>query len=102
MVKFKVINETAIQNCASNGGRKKDLIITNDKNEKFRIAVKSEDYDSQSYADLHKWSDTTGWNLIIRKNPKVDYDVKIAYKSVYPQTSFDNIVKDLKKIAESF
>ena len=24
MVKFKVINETAIQNCASNGGRKKE------------------------------------------------------------------------------
>ena len=56
MVKFKVINETAIQNCASNGGRKKEIIFANDKNEKFRISILSESYESQSHSFLYKWS----------------------------------------------
>lgn len=102
MVKFKVINETAIQNCASNGGRKKEIIFTNDKNEKFRISILSESYKSQSHSFLYKWSETKGWNMIIDKNPLSEYNVDISYSDNYSQTSFDKIVRDLKKIAETF
>ena len=100
--KFIVIDETPIQDRSSNGGRFKEIIFKNDKDEKFKLAILSESYVSQSYARLYKWTTENGFEIIKSKNPMKDFKIDISYRAGYLQSSFDPIVKDMMKLAEHF
>lgn len=97
-----VIEDLGIQSCSSNGGRKKTVLFQNEKKERFRIRILSESFESQSFAILEKWTDANGFSVIIRKNPKADFQIDISYKDNYSASAFEPIVKDLKRISESF
>lgn len=99
---MKVILNEGIKPSSSNGGRFQDVILTNDKKEKFRIYILSESHESQSYARLYKWTDQKGWEIITSKNPKRDYGIDISYKSSYHVGAFDRIISDLTSIAKHF
>lgn len=99
---MKLISDTGIQILRTNGGRAQTVIFINDKQEKFKISIKSETHDFQSYAKLYKWSDSEGWLHIVTKNPKDFYGIKIAH--VYPVNPkiFAPIINDLKKLSKNF
>lgn len=99
---FAVISDSKIQAGHSNGARTRVLVFSNAKGEKFQISIKSESYEFQSYAILSKWSDSNGWNTIVRKNPKKDFGVDISYADSFSQSAFDGMVSNLQKIAETF
>lgn len=99
---MKVILNEGIKPSSSNGGRFQDVILVNDKKEKFRIYVLSESHESQSYARLSKWTSEKGWEIITSKNPKRDYGIDISYQSGYSQGSFNRIISDLTAIAKHF
>lgn len=102
-MKFKTIYNTGIQKLDdSNGSRTYVEVFTNDKEEQYKIEIKSESYISQSYAKLYKWSTTEGWLQIVNKNPKRQFGVDISYQDNFPANIFDYMIKDLKKLAESF
>lgn len=99
---WKTIVNTGIQKGSTNGSRTFEEIFVNEKNEKFRITIRSESYVPQSYARLSKWSEEKGWLVIHSKNPKRDYDIDISYHETFSVHSFDPIIYDLKKVAEIF
>lgn len=99
---MKVILNEGIKSSSSNGGRFQDIIIVNEKKEKFRIYILSESHESQSYARLYKWTNEKGWEVITSKNPKRDYKIDISHQSGYPQSAFNRIISDLTAIAEHF
>jgi hypothetical protein len=99
---MKVILNEGIKPSSSNGGRFQDIIIVNEKKEKFRIYILSESHESQSYARLYKWTNEKGWEVITSKNPKRDYKIDISHQSGYPQSAFNRIISDLTAIAEHF
>lgn len=101
-MKLKKVLDTGIVKGNSNGERKQELIFENEVNEKYRITIESESYEAQSYARLCKWTNHEGWQQITSKNPKRDYNIDIAYKTDYSQSTFDPIIRDLKKIMAHF
>lgn len=102
-MKFKTIYNTGIEILGdSNGSRTYVEVFTNDKEEQYKIEIKSESYITQSYAKLYKWSTTDGWLQIVNKNPRRQFGVDISYKDNFSVNVFDPIIKDLKKLAESF
>ena len=101
-MKLQELINTGIKALHSNGGRRQEIILINEKDEKYRIINHSESYDNQSYARLCKWCDSKGWQTIVNKNPKHDYGIDIAYSSHYSQDIFAPIVRDFKQLITHF
>lgn len=101
---FSTIKNTGIQEMRSNGARNQEIIWKiKETNEKFRLLVHSESYDSQSYYRLYKWSNQNNeWNVITSGNPKRDYNIDISYSTRYIPTAFLPIIRDMKKLAKEF
>ncbi len=103
----EILNE-GIKEGYSNGARYQTVILKCKKLhfdnvfEKYKIDIKSESHESQSYARLLKWTDNNGWCLIVEKNPKRDYQIDISYKTPVLKSSFKVIIDDLKKLIEHF
>jgi hypothetical protein len=100
-VKIKILSETGIFNVHSNGGRSKTVIFKLGSYQ-FKIDILSESFASQSYARLYKWTEQSGFSLVTNKNPMRDYKIDVSYRDNYLQTTFDPIVRDLKKLAKNF
>jgi hypothetical protein len=102
-MKIKEIVNTGIKNKHSNGARDQEIILQVDTTkEKFKIFIHSESYEFQSYARLYKWNTVNGWNVINSVNPKTDYYIDLSYRTAYPQSSFDPIIRDFKKLIKVF
>ncbi len=95
-MKIKTIYDSGIQNAHSNGGWKQQLILTNDKNEQYKISILSESMEAQSYASLYKWSDSSGWNLVIKKSPSRDFNIDVSYQRDTNKNAFKPIIDNLK------
>ena len=101
MILTEVRNE-GIKKLHSNGKRRQEIIIKNDKEEKFKIVIVSESYDFQSFARLSKWTDNDGWQVITSANPKKDYGIDIAYSSSYEPSAFKPIIEDFAQLIQEF
>lgn len=98
---LKIIEDSGIVNVHSNGGRTRTIIFKIGV-QQFKISIKSESYDFQSYARLYKWTEQNGFSQVIQKNPKRDFNVDISYSDRYTQSAFDSIIIYLKKLAKDF
>jgi hypothetical protein len=68
----------------------------------FKIEILSESHADQSYAQLLKWTDQSGFCLIINKNPKKQFNIDVSSKSNVDPNAFKPIIEDLVKIARNF
>ena len=96
---FIDIENSGIKEIRSNGGRIQEILFKSDKN-LFKISIKSEGHDFQSYAKLKILNKNKDWTVIISKNPLKDYGINISYKNDYRKDEFQKIILDLKRIAE--
>jgi len=100
--KIKVIEDTGIvKGLGSNGAQIQRILFLIGEHQ-FKIDIRSESYDHQSFAVLKKWTDSKGFSTIIGKNPKRDYGVDVAYKQIVRKDAFKAIITDLKRIATDF
>ena len=98
-MKNSIIFNSGIVNGFSNGERHQTIIYTNDKNEKFKIAIGTF---VSNWAALLKWSDANGWCLIIQKHIKRDYKIDINYQDKYAPTAFSDIYNELTELSSNF
>ena len=97
--KFEIIDDSGNVSKHTNGAIGRSIIFRKDL-QKFKISIHSESYEFQSYARLYKWTDNSGFEIVISKNPKRDYNINCAYQRTVDKTVFDPIVKELRNIAE--
>jgi len=97
--KIVIVEKTDIYELGSNGGKNQQIIF-NYNNKTFKIAIRSESYDFQSYAKLSLLTIEKGFSLIINKNPETNYNINISYLDMKKvSNNFDCIIKDLTNIA---
>ena len=94
--KIETIDDTGIIKCKSNDGKRQTILFKYGKLF-WKLDILSESYDFQSYIRLYSSSDLCYWNLVKNGNPKIDYNISLAYKE-YTQFAYSNIIKDYKKL----
>ena len=77
--KIETIADSGIIKCKSNDG-KRQIILFEYKNLFWKLDILSESYDFQSYIRLYSSPDLGHWNLVKNGNPKIDYNISLAYK----------------------
>lgn len=100
-MKLKIIEDTGIYKVNSNGIREQTLIFKLGLIQ-YKISIRSDSIEEQSYAKLFKWTDKNGFSLIINKNPVKHYGLDISYKEKIEGTEFKKIIDDLVRIAKDF
>lgn len=98
---FNVIEDSGNNSVYSNGAWERTLLFRKD-NIQFKISIRCESYEFQSYARLYKWTEQKGFECVIGKQPQCDYHINCAYRNEneMPKGIYDPIVKDLMEIAE--
>ena len=98
---FNVIEDSGNKAGYSNGAWERTVLFRKD-NIRFKISIRCESHESQSYARLYKWTEQKGFECVIRKQPQRDYNIKCAHHNENEMYKgiFDPIVKDLMEIAE--
>jgi len=100
--KINVIENTgAVSGFRSNHATLQKLIFRIGEH-KFKISIRSECYDFQSFATLSKWTDAKGFEVIISKNPKRDYGIDASSMRSVPADVFEPIVVNLNRLAIEF
>ena len=88
---FELLDDTGIVEKLSNGGRKQDILFAS-KDRLYKISHLSESIERQSFSILYV-KDKNGWTTLLRKNPKRDFGIDIAYSSCYSKNTFNKITK---------
>jgi len=98
-LKHNIIDDTDITEIRSNGGRVKTTLFEI-KGILFRIDIKSESHDFQSYARLEILGSDNKWEVLKRMNPKKDFNIDISYQTSPSQKAFDPILSKLIDLAK--
>ena len=94
-----ILDNTGIKNEHSNGARTQTVLFKT-KEHTFRITIKSESYDFQSYARLSILSTDKKWTVMKSAQPKRDYFIDISYQDNYNPEAFNKIIKEFMALAE--
>ncbi|MDQ1340805.1 MAG: hypothetical protein QG567_1963 [Campylobacterota bacterium] len=97
--KFKEVSNSGVVDGYSNGSKTQEVLFK-DNASLFKIMIRSESHEKQSYATL-KVITKEGWSTLSSCNPKRDFGVDWSYKPTgYNDGGFDRIIDHFYKIAE--
>ena len=102
MLQINPIDDTGIVSGYRNGAKTQDILFRIGEN-RYKISIRSETHDFQSFARLFKWTQGNGFEPLIDKNPKRDFGIDISgYRTESDKNAFEPIISNLEQVAQKF
>lgn len=107
-MKTEIILRTNIEKSSSNGGLQQQILFSlideeNNKKHNFKIQIRTDSVEHQSYAKLLAWTGNNGFEIVISRTLVEAYNQNPTYDSPSSvKVFFDKVEKDLISLAKKF